>query len=86
MVVTVKSTNVVPAGTVTFGGVVATGALELESETMIPPAGAVVVSPTRPVTGRPPFMTAGDTVAEVKVDARAVTVKTPYCEKPAKMP
>lgn len=80
VVVTVKSTYVAPAGTVTFGGVVATDALELESETTIPPAGAVVVSETRPVAGRPPLMTAGDTDAQVKVGGKGVTVRVPYCE------
>jgi hypothetical protein len=80
VVVTVKSANVAFAGTVTLGGVAATDALELESETTRPPAGAVVESETRPVTGRPPLMTVGDTDTEARADGRGVTVRVPYCE------
>jgi hypothetical protein len=55
-----------PAGTVTLSGVEATAALELESETVIPPA--PVESQTRPVTGRPPLTGVGATVTAVRVD------------------
>jgi hypothetical protein len=76
-----KSTKEAPAGTVTLGGVDATAAAELESETTRPPA--AVESQTRPVAGRPPLTTVGATVTDTRVAARGVTVRRPLCE-PAK--
>jgi hypothetical protein len=76
-----KSAKDDPAGTVTLDGVDAMAVLELESETTTPPA--LVESQTRPVTGRPPFTSVGATVTEVRIDDVGVSVRVPYCERPA---
>lgn len=80
VVVIEKYAREAPAGTVTLGGVDATVGFELESETVMPPA--PVESDTQPVSVTPPFTTIGDTVTEVRVDGRGVTVRRAFCKKP----
>jgi len=60
----VKLALLLPAGTVTLAGTVATPALLLESDTSTPPDGAAAVSVTVPCDVLPPTTVAGFTVNE----------------------
>ena len=59
LVATVKVALVLPAGTVTLEGTVATAVLLLESDTTRPPDGAALVSVARPCDDVPPDTVAG---------------------------
>ena len=58
---------VLPAGTRTLGGNVATALFELESATVSPPEGAVAVSLTVPVAGDPAVTEVGLIVKDERV-------------------
>ena len=63
-VVTAKVALVVPPGTVTLAGTVATVALLLERETRAPPLGAGALRVTLPVEGEPPLTLVWFSVSE----------------------
>src|SRR3954470_5184578 len=67
LVVTVNVAVVLPAGTVTLAGTVATEVLLLLSITVAPPTGALAVRVTVPVEFVPPLTLVGLTVREVSV-------------------
>ncbi len=58
-VVTVKFAVLAPAATVTFAGTVATAVLLLDSDTAMPPVGAIPVNCTVPVEELPPATDVG---------------------------
>jgi hypothetical protein len=66
-VLTVKVALVLPAGTVTLDGTVATEVLLLESETTTPPEGAPELRVTVPVELFPPLTLVGFKVREERV-------------------
>jgi hypothetical protein len=70
---TTNPTVVVPAGTVTLAGTVATAVLLLDRVTTAPPAGAAALSVTVPVDVLPPGRLVGWTLNDVSV-AAGVTV------------
>jgi hypothetical protein len=68
-VLTVKVLEMLPAGTVTEAGTVATAALLLDSVTMAPPDGAGLVRVTVPVARVPPTTVVGVTESDVSTMA-----------------
>ena len=68
-VATVKVIDVLPTGTVTLGGTVATEVLPLERVTIAPPSGAAPLRVTVPVEEKPPTTLAGLSVREDAVTA-----------------
>jgi hypothetical protein len=74
-VVTVKVTDPLPAGTVTFAGTLALFRLLLNSATTIPPAGAGTVSFRVPSVVEPPMTVDGFNVSDDSAIAAGFTVK-----------
>lgn len=73
-VVTVKFTELVPAGTETLAGTVATAVLELERMTEAPPDGAAPDKVSVPVDELPPAMLLGLSVNEERAAGLTVSV------------
>jgi len=69
--VAVKTADVLPAGTVTLAGTVATAVFPLESATTAPPEGAARVSVTVPVDVPPPETVDGFRVSDERAAAGA---------------
>ncbi len=63
-VVIVNVLFVVPAPTITLAGTIASEVFELDSVTVVPPAGAAAVSVTVPVADEPPVTLAGLTATD----------------------
>ena len=81
-VVTVNVVEVLPAGTVTEVGTVATAVLLLCRETETPPVGAGPVRVTVPVEGLPPIKLVGLRLRIVRLRGAGVTVKVAVCVEP----
>ena len=62
-----KLALVLPAGTVTDGGTVATAVSLLARATAAPPAGAAILSVTLPVDAVPPVTAAGFTLSAMDI-------------------
>ena len=74
-VATVKFALVDPAGTVTFGGTLATDWLSLARLTIAPPVGAAPVRFAVPCAGLPPLTAVGLMLTDDRVTAAGITVK-----------
>lgn len=74
LVVTVNEALLVPAGTTTLAGTVATAELLLANDTVAPPGGAAPLNVTVAVDDPPPITVAGLSVNDVGVIAPGVAV------------
>ena len=75
LVVTVKVVDVLPPGTVTLAGTVATDVLLLERITIAPPAGAAPLRVTVPIEELPPITLDGLSVTDDAVTGAGVTAR-----------
>ena len=86
LVDTEKFALVAPAGTVTLAGTVATAGLLLDSPTVTPPTGAVVLSHTVPLPALPPPMFLGFSVKDDSVASGRATMNVSKARAPPVLP